>query len=110
MFNIMLENKDTHLKKIDQTDIAIAHSQFFNKVDESFADLEYDIAKSIRKTTISKPKENNYQSVFFDFETNTNQGSHKQHMQLCDERRHYLCLASHSYPMFLRPNHASLAK
>lgn len=83
---LLLEHKDTHLNKLTTQEIYMADTQFYNSIDESFEDLNYSITKNVRR--IEADKENKYNNidfvnVFFDFETNTNEGNHKPYLCCC---------------------------
>ena len=70
----LLEYKDTHLLRLTTLETELAHTQFYNRVDESFENLNYSLSQNTRKVKkkIENKKKIFYHNVFFDFEANTN--------------------------------------
>ena len=72
---LLIENKEKYLKPLTTQETQLAHTQFYNSVDESFETLNYSTKKNIRKIKTNNANKNKpeiYTNVFFDFETNTN--------------------------------------
>ena len=83
---LLIENKEKYLKPLTTQETQLAHTQFYNSVDESFETLNYSTKKNIRKIETSnanKKKPETFTNVFFDFETNTNEGKHKPYLCCC---------------------------
>lgn len=87
LIKLLLENKDKLLKKLTTQEKQLAHSQFYNSVEEDFTNLSYNIKqciKKVEKETDGKAKMVKiYTPVFFDFETNTNEGNHIPYLCCC---------------------------
>ena len=77
-----------YLKPLTTQETQLAHTQFYNSVDESFETLNYSTTKNVREVKTSnankkKKKPEIFTNVFFDFETNTNEGKHKPYLCCC---------------------------
>ena len=88
LVKLLLEHKDTLLHKLTTQERELAHSQFFNSLEEDFSNLNYNVSKCTRfidkKKLIQRiNKQTGKIPVFFDFETNTNEGNHKQYLCCC---------------------------
>jgi hypothetical protein len=79
IIKLMLLNKDTFFSEITLEDKHIASTQFYDMVNNEIIHLEYDEEKCIRPVSVGKPRDNNMQNLFFDFETNPN-GEHKPYL------------------------------
>ena len=69
---LLIENKEKYLKPLTTQETQLAHTQFYNSVEESFETLNYSAKKNVRrveKRVDKKPEM--YTNVFFDFETDT---------------------------------------
>ena len=76
---IMIENKDTMLKEMSYSNSSIASTQFYDKINDTIDNLEYDEEVCTKSSWIQKEKSEKiqYNNVFFDFETYTdNEGVH----------------------------------
>jgi len=83
---LLIENKEKYLKLLTTQETQLAHTQFYNSVEESFENLNYSTKKNIRKIETKngkKKKPEIFTNVFFDFETNTNEGKHKPYLCCC---------------------------
>jgi len=85
---LLIENKEKYLKPLTTQETQLAHTQFYNSVDESFETLNYSTTKNVREVKTSnankkKKKPEIFTNVFFDFETNTNEGKHKPYLCCC---------------------------
>ena len=72
---LLMQHKDTHLKKLTREEKELAYTQFYNAVDESFVSLNYserNVRKVKTKTDKKSSKIKKNTNVYFDFETNTN--------------------------------------
>jgi hypothetical protein len=70
---LLMKHKNTHLLKLTTQEKDLAHTQFYNSVDESFESLDYSISKNVRKVECRNGKRKEiFHNIFFDFETNTN--------------------------------------
>ena len=79
--NLLIENKSTHLKKLTTEQKDLAHYEFYNNLEENFDDLSYVLKNTVRPVKDRKLKSKiKYTKVFFDFETNTNEGNHKSYL------------------------------
>lgn len=87
LVKLLLENKDKLLKKLTTQEKQLAHSQFYNSVEEDFTNLSYNVKQCIKKVeneTGAKSKMVKiYTPIFFDFETNTNEGNHIPYLCCC---------------------------
>jgi hypothetical protein len=84
---LLMEHKDKYLKRLTTQETQLAHTQFYGQVEESFESLNFS-PKNIRPVETengkkSKKKPVNFTNVFFDFETNTNEGKHKPYLCCC---------------------------
>jgi hypothetical protein len=84
---LLMENKDKYLKRLTTQETQLAYTQFYGQVEESFESLSYS-SKNVRPVKTENGKENKKKhsksiNVFFDFETNTNEGKHKPYLCCC---------------------------
>lgn len=78
---LLLENKDKLLTKLTTQEKQLAYTQFYNSVDEDFDNLHYDYKKNTRPVVNKKKIGKVMLNMFmFDFETNTNEGFHKEYL------------------------------
>jgi hypothetical protein len=71
---IMYDNKDTMLKEMSFSNSCIASTQFYDKINDTIENLEYDEDICCKPSWEQKKKSDRvkYNNVFFDFETYTN--------------------------------------
>ena len=71
---IMLEMKDTLLKEISFSNSSIASTQFYDRINDTIDNLDYDIETCTKQSWNKSDKEEKikYVNSFFDFETYTN--------------------------------------
>lgn len=71
---IMLENKDTMLKEMSYSNSSIASTQFYDKINDTIENLEYDEEVCTKSSWEQKEKNDKvkYNNMFFDFETYAN--------------------------------------
>lgn len=83
--NLLIENKEKYLKKLTTLEMQLAYTQYYNNVDESFENLNYSTDNNTREIQAKNPikKTEPSTNVFFDFETNTNEGNHKPYLVCC---------------------------
>jgi len=79
LIKLLLEHKDTLLKKISLEDNYIASTQFYDRVENEITNLKYDDEKCCLEIDKKETPKNNYSNLFFDFETNPN-GRHKPYL------------------------------
>ena len=70
---IMLENKDTILSEISFSNSCIASTQFYDKINDTIDNLDYDLEQNTKPSWEKKEQKDKikYNNVFFDFETYT---------------------------------------
>ena len=70
---IMLENKDTILSEISFSNSCIASTQFYDKINDTIDNLDYDVEQNTKPSWEKKEQKDKikYNNVFFDFETYT---------------------------------------
>lgn len=69
---LLVENKDSLLVEIDYSNSLIATSQFYDKASDTLSKLEYDPKVNCIPVKCSKLEKDDFQNVFFDFETYLN--------------------------------------
>jgi hypothetical protein len=75
VIKILLETKEL-LSPITLENQMIASTQFYDKVISEITNLEYDVEKCIEPINKKISKEEDYENLFFDFETTTNGQQH----------------------------------
>lgn len=71
LITLFIQNKDKLLELISFDNCNIAYSQFYDKIDETITNLNYDADECCRLVVEDKKtkKEVEYSNIFFDFET-----------------------------------------
>lgn len=66
---LLVENKEKLLQEIDFSNSSISASQFYDKVSDNITNLEYDEETNCIPVVCSDLKKDEFQNIFFDFET-----------------------------------------
>ncbi len=69
---LLVENKDKLLQEIDYSNSLISASQFYDKASDNITSLEYDPEINCIPVVCGKLDKDEFQNVFFDFETYLN--------------------------------------